>query len=62
MAGIGLEEMTEKALNAVKERLDCEHGIVLNNPPYTGYFIEYGEYQAISGYKENAGIFCHNNP
>ena len=64
MAGIGLEEgMTEKALNAVKERLDCEHGIVLNNPPYTRYFIEYGEISSYPpGYKENAGIFCHNNP
>lgn len=64
MAGIGLEEgMTEKALNAVKERLDCEHGIVLNNPTYTRYFIEYGEISSYPpGYKENAGIFCHNNP
>lgn len=64
MAGIGLEEgMTEKALNAVKERLDCEHGIVLNNPPYTKYYIEYGEISSYPpGYKENAGIFCHNNP
>ena len=64
MAGIGLEEgMTEKALDAVKERLDCEHGIVLNNPPYTRYYIEYGEISSYPpGYKENAGIFCHNNP
>ena len=64
MAGIGLEEgMTAKALDAVKERLDCEHGIVLNNPPYTRYYIEYGEISSYPpGYKENAGIFCHNNP
>lgn len=64
MAGIGLEEgMTEKALNAVKERLDCEYGIVLNAPPYTRYYIEYGEISSYPpGYKENAGIFCHNNP
>jgi cellobiose phosphorylase len=64
MAGIGLEEgMTEKALNAVKERLDCEHGIVLNNPAYSQYYIEYGEISSYPpGYKENAGIFCHNNP
>jgi len=64
MAGIGQEEgMTEKALDAVKERLDCEHGIVLNNPPYTRYYIEYGEISSYPpGYKENAGIFCHNNP
>ncbi len=64
MAGIGIEEgMTEKALDSVKERLDCEHGIVLNNPAYTKYYIEYGEISSYpKGYKENAGIFCHNNP
>ena len=64
MAGIGKEEgLCEKALNSVKERLDCEHGIVLNNPAFTKYYIEYGEISSYpAGYKENAGIFCHNNP
>ena len=64
MAGIGLEEgMVEKSLNAVKERLDTPHGIVLNNPAFTKYYIEYGEISTYpAGYKENAGIFCHNNP
>lgn len=64
MAGIGLEEgMVQKALDAVKERLDCEHGIVLNNPAFTRYVVEYGEISTYpAGYKENAGIFCHNNP
>lgn len=64
MAGIGLEEgLVERALNSVKERLDCEHGIVLNNPPFTKYVVEYGEISSYpQGYKENAGIFCHNNP
>ncbi len=64
MAGIGLEDgMVTKALNAVKERLDCEHGIVLNNPAFSKYYIEYGEISTYpKGYKENAGIFCHNNP
>ncbi len=64
MAEIGLEEgMVEKALDSVKERLDCEYGIVLNNPAYTKYYIEYGEISSYpQGYKENAGIFCHNNP
>lgn len=64
MAGIGKDEgMVEKALDSVKERLDCEHGIVLNNPPFTKYYIEYGEISSYpQGYKENAGIFCHNNP
>ena len=64
MAGIGLEEgLCEKALDSVKEHLDCEHGIVLNNPAYTKYYIEYGEISSYPpGYKENAGIFCPNNP
>ena len=64
MAGIGKEEgLCTKALNSVKERLDCEHGIVLNNPAFTRYYIEYGEISSYPpGYKENAGVFCHNNP
>ncbi|MDE6326646.1 MAG: glycosyl transferase, partial [Duncaniella sp.] len=64
MAGIGLEEgLVEKALDSVKERLDCEHGIVLNNPAFTEYVMEYGEISTYpAGYKENAGIFAHNNP
>ena len=64
MAGIGLNEgLCTKALDSVKERLDCHHGIVLNNPAFTKYFIEYGEISTYpAGYKENAGVFCHNNP
>ena len=64
MAGIGLNDgRAEKALNSVKEKLDCEYGIVLNNPAFTKYVIEYGEISTYpAGYKENAGIFCHNNP
>ncbi|MGM9791996.1 MAG: GH36-type glycosyl hydrolase domain-containing protein [Candidatus Cryptobacteroides sp.] len=64
MAGIGREEgMVDKALDSVKEHLECEHGIVLNNPAFTRYYIEYGEISTYpAGYKENAGIFCHNNP
>ncbi len=64
MAGIGKEEgLCEKALDSVKERLDSKYGIVLNNPAFTKYYIEYGEISSYpAGYKENAGIFCHNNP
>ncbi len=64
MAEIGKEEgMVEKALDSVKERLDSPYGIVLNNPAFTKYVIEYGEISSYpAGYKENAGIFCHNNP
>ena len=64
MAGIGKDKgMCDKALDSVKRMLDCEHGIVLNNPAYSRYYIEYGEISSYpQGYKENAGIFCHNNP
>ena len=64
MAGIGLNEgLVEQSLDSVKKYLDCEHGIVLNNPAFTEYVMEYGEISTYpAGYKENAGIFAHNNP
>jgi cellobiose phosphorylase len=64
MAGIGLKEgLVRQSLDSVKKYLDCEHGIVLNNPAFTEYVVEYGEISSYpAGYKENAGIFAHNNP
>ncbi|SFQ28645.1 cellobiose phosphorylase [Lachnospiraceae bacterium XBB1006] len=64
MAGIGIENgYAIKALASVKERLDTDYGIVLLNPPYTSYRVNLGEISSYPpGYKENAGIFCHNNP
>ena len=64
MAAIGKEKgYPEMALDSVKERMECEHGIVLNNPAFTTYHVEMGEISSYpEGYKENAGIFCHNNP
>ena len=64
MAGIGVKEgLALKALDSVKERLDTKYGIVLNQPAYTRYHVELGEISSYPpGYKENAGIFCHNNP
>jgi cellobiose phosphorylase len=64
MGGVGLKGgEAVKALDSVKERLDCPYGIVLNNPAFTTYQIELGEISTYpAGYKENAGIFCHNNP
>lgn len=64
MAAIGKEKgYPERALDSVKERMECEHGIVLNNPAFTTYHVEMGEISSYpEGYKENAGIFCHNNP
>jgi cellobiose phosphorylase len=64
MAGIGVAEgHARKALDAVKTWLDTAHGIVLHQPAYTSYHVELGEISSYPpGYKENAGIFCHNNP
>ena len=64
MAGIGVntgEAVT--ALQSVQTRLDTKYGIVLLQPAYTKYHLELGEISSYPpGYKENAGIFCHNNP
>ncbi len=64
MAGIGIEDgKAKKALASVEKYLDCEYGIVLHNPAFTKYNIRLGEISTYpQGYKENAGIFCHNNP
>jgi cellobiose phosphorylase len=64
MAGIGVAtgEAT-RALDSVEKRLATRYGIVLQNPPYQTYHVELGEISSYPpGYKENAGIFCHNNP
>ena len=64
MAGIGVKEgLAEKALDSVKERLDTKYGIMVQQPAYTRYYLNLGEISSYPpGYKENAGIFCHNNP
>jgi cellobiose phosphorylase len=64
MAKVGRKEgMVQKSLDSVKKYLDTPHGIVLNHPAFTEYRVEYGEISSYpAGYKENAGIFCHNNP
>lgn len=64
MAGIGVDDgKAEKALESVKEKLDSKYGIMLVQPAYTEYHVELGEISSYPpGYKENAGIFCHNNP
>lgn len=64
MARIGAEEgMCAKALDSAKKYLDSPYGLVLNNPAFTTWIKDYGEISSYPpGYKENAGIFCHNNP
>lgn len=64
MGKIGVEEgLAVKALDSARKYLDTPYGMVLNNPAYTKYMINLGEISSYPpGYKENAGIFCHNNP
>ena len=63
MAGLGKESGKDiLTMNSVKKYLDTKYGLVLNNPAFTRYYKEYGEISTYpGGYKENAGIFCHNN-
>lgn len=71
MAGIGVDPANPadpaspavRALDSVAEHLATPHGMVLQSPAYTSYQIELGEVSTYPpGYKENGGIFCHNNP
>jgi cellobiose phosphorylase len=71
MAGIGVDEadpanptsVAVRALDSTREHLATPHGMVLQSPAYTSYQIELGEVSTYPpGYKENGGIFCHNNP
>lgn len=64
MAGVGKENgKAQKALESVEKYLDTECGIMILQPAYTRYHKELGEISSYPpGYKENAGIFCHNNP
>ena len=64
LADVGIKEgKAQKALDSVKERLDTKWGIVLQQPAYHHYYLNLGEISSYPpGYKENAGIFCHNNP
>ncbi len=64
LAGLGLEDgLAARALESTRKMLATKHGIVLQQPAYSRYYLEYGEISSYPpGYKENAGIFCHNNP
>jgi cellobiose phosphorylase len=64
MAGIGLDDgRAREALDSVRRHLATPHGIVLQQPAYSRYYPHLGEISSYPpGYKENAGIFCHNNP
>ncbi|MFC1922578.1 GH36-type glycosyl hydrolase domain-containing protein [Chloroflexota bacterium] len=64
MSGLGIEDgRAMQALDAVAEHLATAHGIVLHQPAFSRYYLHLGEISTYpAGYKENAGIFCHNNP
>lgn len=63
MSEIGKDEGADiKTLNSIDKYLNTKYGLVLNNPAFTKYYIQYGEISTYpGGYKENAGIFTHNN-
>jgi cellobiose phosphorylase len=64
MAGIGLDDgRAQRALDSVEKYLATPHGIILQQPAYSRYYLHLGEISSYPpGYKENAGIFCHTNP
>jgi cellobiose phosphorylase len=63
LGGAGQDDgKARKALESVHEKLYTQNGIVLQQPAYSRYYLELGEVSSYPpGYKENAGIFCHNN-
>jgi cellobiose phosphorylase len=64
MADIGVKDgKALQAMESVRRQLDTPYGIVLQQPAYRDYHLKLGEISSYPpGYKENAGIFCHNNP
>ena len=51
-----------QAIESVHKYLYTPNGIILQQPAYSRYYLELGEVSSYPpGYKENAGIFCHNN-
>ncbi|MDR0374516.1 MAG: glycosyl transferase [Treponema sp.] len=64
MAGIGVATgEAQKALASVKAKLTYKYGTSLLWPCYRTYHVELGEVSSYPpGFKENGGVFCHNNP
>jgi cellobiose phosphorylase len=63
MGGAGMNNgRALQALESVHKHLYTPNGVVLQQPPYSDYHLELGEVSSYPpGYKENAGIFSHNN-
>lgn len=63
LGGVGIENgMAKKALESVGNLLATKNGIMLQQPAFKTYHLHLGEVSSYPpGYKENAGIFTHNN-
>ena len=63
LGGVGMENgYAQKALDSVKKYLATSNGIILQQPAFSKYYVNLGEVSSYPpGYKENAGIFTHNN-
>ena len=63
LGGVGLENgYAKKALDSVQKHLATPNGIILQQPAFQKYYVHLGEVSSYPpGYKENAGIFTHNN-
>jgi cellobiose phosphorylase len=64
MAGLGVQDgRARQALDSVAQRLATPHGILLQQPAFSHYYLKLGEISSYPpGYKENASVFCHTNP
>ncbi len=64
LAGVGVKEgLAQKSMDSVEKYLETKYGVMILQPAYKDYHVELGEVSSYPpGYKENAGIFCHNNP
>ncbi|MGQ8365559.1 GH36-type glycosyl hydrolase domain-containing protein [Glaciecola sp. 1036] len=64
MAEVGVDDgKAQQAMDSVEKMLATDYGIMLQQPAFSEYNKYLGEISSYPpGYKENAGIFCHNNP
>jgi cellobiose phosphorylase len=63
LGGAGVSNgRARQALESVHKHLYTSNGVILQQPAYSTYDLNLGEVTSYPpGYKENAGIFCHNN-
>jgi cellobiose phosphorylase len=63
LGGLGFENgYAKKSLESVGKHLATPNGIILQQPAFQKYYVNLGEVSSYPpGYKENAGIFTHNN-